>query len=462
MTPFDLIVIGSGSAGLSAVEAAKEAGAKTVAIVESAKRLGGECPNWGCVPTKAILRSMEVLLAARRGAIFGLRIPSINIDFPLMMRRKEQIVDQLTGHKRIEKIITQLGATLIRGEACFVNKNEIEVAGHRYSAKRFVIATGSETFVPPIPGLKEAGFSTSEDTVKLKKIPASCVIVGGGPIGVEVAQMLAPLGTKVVIVEFMDHLLPREDEEIAAVVKDSFIKQKIHILTGTKTMAVKKAGKEFIVSVAPAQGGKEKHLKTNLIIIATGKRPLVSHLGLEKVGVKLNERGMPILNPYLQTTNPAVYVAGDASGQMLFTHVAHMQGEVAGTNAITGNKKISDLSVIPRGTFCIPEVGSVGLTEAEARQKGYAVGIGKVSYASFGKALVSREMEGLVKIVVDKKTKAVLGGHIVGDDAAEIIHEIALAMYAKIPYTSIAEMIHAYPTYAEAIGAAAYSAGQDI
>lgn len=457
MMSLDLIVIGSGSAGLSAAEAAREAGAKTIAIVESAKRLGGECPNWGCVPTKALLRSIEVLMLAKRAPEFGLKIQKISFDLLRMMRRKQQIVDQLTGHKRLDHFLKKLNITLIRGEARFLNGKEIAVDGKRYTAPHFIIATGSETTIPPIPGLKGAGYATSEDVVSLKKIPASCAIIGGGPIGVEVAQTLAPLGTEVTIVESMDHLLPREDAEIAEVITQAFKKQHIKLFTSTQATNVRRQDKKIIVSLTSASGRKTMTIKTDLLVLATGKRPRISHLDLEKAGVKLKERGIPILSPYLQTTNPAIYVAGDASGQMLLTHVAHMQGEIAATNAIKGNVCVSDLSVIPRGTFCIPEVGSVGLTEKEAREKGYEVGIGKVPYASFGKALVSREMEGLVKLVADRKTQQILGGHIVGDDAAEIIHEIALAMYAKIPYTKVAEMVHAYPTYAEAVGAAAWS-----
>ncbi len=451
---FDVIVIGSGSAGTAAVEEAFEAGAKRVAVIEARERLGGECPNRACVPTKALLRSVEVLTLARRAKEFALNASKPTFVFSALMRRKQSIVDQLTGGGRIESLLKTLGATLIRGHARFVGERELEIAGKRYAAAKIIIATGSETFVPPVPGLKETGFITSDDAASMKKLPKSLVIIGGGPIGVEWSQILVPLGVKTTMVEFMPKLLPREDAEIAAIVEASFRKQKIKFMTATKVVSVAKSGRGVRVTVECAS--LKLALSAEAVMVAAGKRPAVGGLDLGKAGITIDKRGAPVLNEYLQTSNPAVYVAGDAAGQMLFTHVAHYHGEVAATNAVKGNIKKSDTSVVPRGTFCSPEVGSVGMTEKEARDRGHDVGVGKVPYAYFGKALVAGEMEGLVKIVADKSTKKVLGGHVVGQAAAEIVHEIALAMYADIPYTKIAEMIHAYPTYAEAVGAAAY------
>lgn len=459
--PFDLIVIGSGPAGTAAVESAHELGAKRIAIVESAQRLGGECPNTGCVPTKALLRSIEVLLLARRAKEFGIVIPSVKPDYKAMMKRKDDIVDMATWGGRMERIYEKLGALLIRGPAVFTNKNTIEVRGMKYESKAFIVATGAENYIPPIEGLGDAGFYTFEDLVDLPQVPASMVIVGGGPIACEWAQILGPLGCKIIIVEFLDHILPREEEEMAEVLRQSFMRQGIETLTAHETTKVAKKGGFYEVTVKPRNGGKAMRLKCHALMIATGQRPSVSGLGLEHAGVAMDEKGRPKLNEYLQTSNKGLYFAGDVTATMMFTHTAHEQGNISAYNAVRGNKKKMDLRVVPRVTFVFPEVGSVGMTEKEAREKGYDVAIGRTSFSSISKPFLTGERDGVVKIVIDKKTRKILGGHIVGHAAAEMIHEIALAMYANLSYTKLATMIHAYPTLSEAIGVAAYEVDKD-
>jgi len=458
MRSYDLIIVGSGSAGLSAAETAREAGVKSIALIEAAKRLGGECPNWGCVPTKALLRSTEVISLAHRAGEFGLRIPRVSFRLREIMERRGRIVDALTGDGRIEGVLKKLGVDLLRGKAKFISPDTLAIGKERVSAKRFIIATGSEAVIPPIPGLKESGFLTSNDIVTLKKLPKSIIIIGGGPIGVESAQILSELGVNVTIVEFAPHILPREDDEIASIVTAAFTKRGVKIFTTAQAIDVgsDEDGRHITIEVGSEK--KRETLVADAVLVAVGKRPVIADLQLEKVGIELDERGRPKLNEFLQSTsNASVYFAGDAAGQMLFTHVAHEQGTIAATNIGKGNGIQSDLRVVPRGTFCTPEVGSVGITEVEARKSGAKIGIGTAPYAMLGKALVTGESDGLVKIIVDMESGHVLGGHVVGQAAAEIIHEIALAMFANIPYTTIAKMIHAYPTFAEGVGAAAYS-----
>lgn len=259
------------------------------------------------------------------------------------------------------------------------------------------------------------------------------------------------------IVEFAPHILPREDDEIASIVTRAFEKRGMKIYTITQAVHVEKDENGRRVTIEVGTEKKQEVLIADTVLVAVGKLPIVATLKLEKAAIELDERGKPKLNDFLQTTNPAVYFAGDAAGQMLFTHVAHEQGTIAAKNAIKGNVLSSDLRVVPRGTFCSPEVGSVGMTEAEARKTGKRIGIGTAPYSILGKALVSGETEGLVKMIADMDSGLILGGHIVGTVAAEIVHEIALAMFANVPYTTIANMIHAYPTFAEGVGAAAYN-----
>ncbi len=452
---FDIIIIGSGPAGTSAAEAARESGAASIAVVESAQRLGGECPNWGCMPTKSLLSSVENLIAAERGKEFGVRIPKVGVDFGSMMRREHNIVDSITGGGRVEKYLDSLGVELIRGSARFTGRDEIEVRGRRYAAKRFVVATGSTVFVPPVEGLKEAGYLTVVDALKFTKTPKSMVIIGGGPVGVEFAQIMAPVGVDVTVVEYSDHILPHEDDEIAAVVADSFKKQGIKLLVSTSVVSVKKSGGLREVRVKPVKGKRVRKILAQEVMVTTGKRPALADLDLEKAGVQIDPRGRLVLNDFLQTTNPAIYAAGDAAGRMMYTAVAHREGFAAAKNALLGHKLKVDLGILPRGTFCHPEVGSVGMTEKEARAAGRDVAVGRSPYKALSRPLAVGDMAGLVKIVADRQTGEILGGHIVGEAAAELIHEIALAMYAGLTYGDLANMIHAFPTFAEGIAAAA-------
>ena len=460
---FDVIVIGSGPAGLAAAEAAKDAGAKHVAIIEAAEHLGGECPNWGCVPTKALLRSSDVLREVRGASAYGVNVEGITPDFSAMMRRKNKIVNALTNNPRMEGILKKLDVELIRGSAEFVSKDTVKVGRKTFTSRAFVIATGSKTFIPPIEGITDVPYVTSDDLVGLKSLPKSMAIVGGGPIGAEFADFYAALGVKITIIEFMPQILSREEPEVAQVVEKAFTSRGIDIQTNRKVMAVAKKGDLLEIKTSAAESEKSvKMVTAEMLVIATGKRPAIESLGAEKAGIRLDKKGVPMLDAYLRTSNRRIYFAGDVAGQMMFTHVAHMQGEAAGRNAVKPRSKKSDLRVIPRGTFCTPEVGSVGMTEQEAKDGGRRVAVGTGSYAGLGKSLTTGKTDGLVKIVVDAKTKRVLGGHVVGQSAAEIVHEIALAMYANIPATAIADMVHTYPTYSEAVGIAAYNAIENI
>jgi len=461
---FDVVIIGSGPAGLAAAEAARETGAQRIAMIESAKRLGGECPNWGCVPTKALLRSAEAIRNVREAKQFGIRASYPAFDFAELMKRKNAIVDSLTKAPRIENILKKMEVSFIRGSATFRDAGSIQVGKKVIRSRAFIIATGSKTFIPPIDGIHDVPFYTSDDLVTLTELPNTMCIVGGGPIGVEFADLFTTLGVKVSIVEFAQHILAREDSDVSEVVLNSFKTRGIKIFTSTKTTAVRHDGRTFSILIAPAdsEAGRIKKIFADAFVVATGKRPAVETLALDKAKIQVDKRGSPVLDPYLRTSNRRVYMAGDASGQMMFTHVAHMQGEVAGTNAVLHKTKRSDLRVVPRGVFCTPEVGSVGLTEFECAQSRHPFVVGMGYYSSVGKSLVSGSKDGFVKILVEPKTRQILGGHIVGHSASEMIHEIALAMQARIPVSTLADMIHAYPTFAEAVGVAAYDAVQKM
>lgn len=456
MPDFDLLIIGSGPAGTAALEEAASLGVGRVAVIEGAPRLGGECPNWGCAPTKSLLRSVEVLRLSRRAGDFGLQ-GSLTPDFSAITARRQGIVDALTGGDRLEVAIKSLGAEIIRGYARFVAADAVEVAGRRLTFGKAVVAVGSTPVIPPLPGLTEAGYLTSDDLLAMTTRPKSLAVIGGGPIGVEFAQVLAPLSTAVTIVEFMPRVLAREDEETAALVQDSLVRQGVTVQAATKVVGVRREGDETVLETQPASGGSSSFVRAEKVLVATGKRPAVARLDVAAAGIALDKRGAPVVNEWLQTSNPNVFVAGDAAGQMLFTHVAHEQGTVCAKNALRGCTVRNDLSVVPRATFCEPPIASVGLTEAEARALGLEVAVGRAPYQILSKALTSGETEGLVKLVADRRTGLLVGGHIVGAAAPELVHLAALAMKAKIPYRQLAEMIYASFTFAEAMGVAAYN-----
>jgi len=453
---FDLLIIGTGPAGLAALETAAEIGGARVAIIEAAPRIGGECPNWGCAPTKTLLRSAEVLGLARRAEEFGLH-GTITPDFAAVMARKQGVVDALTGGTRLEDAIRLMGAELIRGEAKFVAPDAVEVAGRRLTFAKALIATGSKAVIPPIPGLTEAGYLTSDDLVAIKQQPTSLVIIGGGPIGVEFAQVFAALGTQVTVVEYALHLLSREDAEVAAIAQASLVRQGIKVRVGVKVVSVKTGGTQRQLEIQSVVGGASELLVADQILVATGKSSTIAGLDMATAGVTLDQRGNPTLDEFLRSSNPSIYVACDAAGQMLFTHVAHEQGVTVAKNALRGDTVRNDLSVIPRATYCEPPVASVGLTEAEARAKDLDVLVGRGPFAILGKALTSGEMEGLAKLVVDRKSGLILGAHIVGPTAPELIHLPALCMKTGITAAKMAELTYCSFTYAEAVGVAASS-----
>ena len=454
---YDLIIIGAGPAGSAAAEAARAAGAEKVAVVEAAKRLGGECPNWGCIPTKSLLRSAEILRLARRAKEFGLRVPEADIDFDAAMRRKRLAVDRLTGRQRIENIFKQLDVDILRGAARFVGPDEIEIGRERHRAKSFIVASGSEQFVPPIAGLSAVGYLTSSDIMRMVRPPESVLIMGGGPIGCELADILDAMGTRVTIVEAAPHLLSREEPEMSLFVEAAFRREGIMVLTGTKVESVAQSGKSVIAETSVSGSGAIKKLKAATILVAVGKRPALAKLNLAAAGVELDERGRPKLNAFLGSTNEKIYFAGDAVGQLMYTNVAHEMGLIAAQNVIAGTGlKWDPERVVTRGTYCTPEVGSVGLTEREARERGYEVAVGTAPYGACGKSIATGE-SGLIKVIVDRKTGLILGGHIVGPAAAESVHELALAIHAKITAATAASMIYAFPTYTECVRAALMS-----
>src|SRR3989344_5054111 len=439
---YDLIVIGSGAGGSVAAHYAASLG-KKVAIFEKGA-IGGECPNFACVPTKALLQSGEVLESARNAKIFGIDIKNISFDYSEILKRKNLVVSR-TGTSHGKEAFEKSGVHVIQHKARFISPHEIEAGGKRYSGHKFIIATGTRVFIPQIKGLEIAKYITFREAIDLKKPPKSLFIIGGGAVACEFAQIFSIFGTKVTIAA-RSTLLSNEDREVSDLVTALFENRGIKVLNGVTVNEVEKKNGKKIVSYK--YGGKSESVEVEEILVAAGKTPVLD-LDLEKAEVKTNRSGI-IVNKYLQTANPNIFAAGDVVGPYLFTHSGEYQSYVAAHNAFSYRKIRVNYNTVPRCVFITPEVASVGMSEQDAIKKGIKTKKGMAAISILGRANTSGELDGFVKVITNEKG-IIIGAAIVAPRAGELIHELALAVHLKLNANVLSGMIHAYPTYSEAI-----------
>lgn len=440
---YDLIVIGSGAGGSVGAHSAVSLG-KKVAIFEKAE-IGGECPNWACVPTKALLHAADVYQSAQNAETYGSIIKNVELDFKKVKDWRDLVVSR-TGASHGKESFKEEHITLIQEEAKFISPHEVEAGGKTYSAHNFLIATGTTVFIPPIEGLKEAGYVTFKEIGSAKELPKSLFILGGSAVGCEFAQIFSRFGTKVTIADTVEKLLFREDKEVSDIVQALFENDGIKVLTGVTVEKVEKKGNMKVVHY---KKGNESHTtEVEEILISTGKRPLLD-FAPEKAGIKI-DNGRLNVNQYLQTNVSHIYAAGDIIGPFQFTPTGYYQSDIAVTNMFKRQKIKPDYTVVPRAVYISPEVSSVGITEAQAKEKGIKVKVGIAPIGIVGRANTSNEFNGFVKIITDKND-VIIGAAIVSPAAGEMIHELALAMKLKAKAQTIAEMVHAYPTFSETI-----------
>lgn len=442
---YDLIVIGSGSGGSVGAHYARSLGKKVLIFEKGA--IGGECPNFACVPTKALLHAAHVYETAKNARMYGVNATHTTFNYHAVKKWKDLVVSRTgahEGHQSFEKD----GIEVIEHKATFVSPHEVEAGGKRYSARKFLIGSGSEVFIPPIEGLKEAGYITYKDAVEMEEAPSSILIFGGGAVGCEFAQIFSTFGSKVTLVNRSDQLLGKEDKEVRELVKALFENKGITVLTGTTVPKIEKHGHKKIVHFQ--QGDKQSFGEFDEVLIATGKVPLLDFTP-EKARIK-TDKGRISVNKHLQTTNPNVFAAGDVVGPYLFTHTGYYQSHIAAHNAFAKKSKWlkPDYTVVPRCVFVYPEVALVGITEEEAIEKKMKYKKGIVAMSAFGRSNTANDFDGFVKVVTDK-SGVIIGGSIVAPRAGEMIHEIALAIKLEAEAKDLADMIHAYPTYSEAV-----------
>lgn len=442
---FDLIVIGSGAGGGTGASYAASLG-KKVAVVEK-NLIGGECPNYGCIPTKGLLQAAEVYQTAKEGKQFGILSESLTFDYRRIRHWKDTVVSR-TGSAQGESIFTDDGIKVLHGTATFISPHEITVGGKAYSAKHFLIATGTTNFVPPIPGLEDTGFISFKEAIDYTNPPKSLFVIGGGPIGCEFAQIFSTFGTKVYIADITPRLIAREDADVGDLIGAIFDYRGINVLTETAVKKVeKRAGKKAVIF---EHKGKDYSVSVDEILVATGKKP-VTDIALENAGVKYHRPGIKT-NSYMQTSAKNIYAAGDVVGPYQFTHTGEYQSWLAVHNMFSRkrNRKRADYSAVPRCVFVAPEVASVGHSEESAKEAGIKIKVGAVPISIIGRANTSNQLDGFVKVISDRKG-VIIGGAIVSPRAGEMIHELTLAVKMKITAKEVSETIHAFPTYSEAV-----------
>lgn len=450
-SPKRIVILGAGPGGYVAAIRAAQRGSRVTVIENQA--LGGVCLNWGCIPSKALLSVVELGEKLRKAEDLGLRLSTPPTYMPAqMVARKDRIVNGLVNG--IAALFRSWGVRHVHGTGRLVNDQTVRVSladGDETSvqADDVMIATGSSPRDLPMFPVDGRTIMTSKEALEIRRIPERLLIIGGGVEGCELASLYAALGSGVIIVEMMPRLLPREDEEISVFLERELNKRGVQSLLGASVTHVNKTNVNVTVDLDTGAS-----LTCDAIVVSVGRRCNTRAIGLEEVGVQLGSQGEIVVNEFLETNVPGVYAVGDVVGKAMLAHVASAQGKVAVEN-IVGKKKAVNYDVVPAGIFTLPEIGRVGLTERQVRDQGISPKIGRFRYAGLGKAHAVGDPVGLVKILADPATDRVLGAHVIGTHAADLVHEAAVAMQVQATATHVAEMIHAHPTHAEALMEAA-------
>ncbi len=454
----DVIVIGAGPAGYVAAIRAAQLGQKT-AIVDK-QWLGGVCLNVGCIPSKALLKNAEIAHTLReQGKEFGFSFDNLNLNFGAAVKRSRQVSNRLV--KGVEFLMKKNGIAVHMGTAKLTARDTVAVTDKdgqvtSLQARNIIIATGASAAVPAAWKVDGEKVVTYHEAILQEKLPKSAVIIGAGAIGMEFATVWNAYGVEVTIVEMLPHVLPLEDEEAAAEVAKAFTKRGVKILAGHKVEAVEAT--ESGARVTVSAGGETKVLEAEQALVAIGFRPNSKGLGLEELGVKINERGFIEIDERMATNIPGIWAIGDVTGKLMLAHVGSAMGIVCAEN-IAGHETVTlDYEMMPRATYCAPQVASFGLSEAQAKERGYQVKVGRFPFQANGKALGLGDYAGWVKLVVDEKYGEILGATLVGPEVTELLPELTLARMMELTPAEIARNVHAHPTLSEVLMEAAHAA----
>ena len=444
----NLLVIGAGSAGLVSAYIAATVKAK-VMLVEKTK-MGGDCLNTGCVPSKALIRAAKSVADIKRADQFGVSIGSPSVDFASVMARVQQVIKEIEPHDSVERF-TDLGVDCIAGEARFISPWEVEVDGRTISAEKIILATGASPIVPQIPGLDAVEPLTSENLWQLPTLPKRLLIMGGGAIGCEMAQTFQRLGSQVILVEAKSQLLPREDADLAAGVSSSLVAEGVDIMTDHRVISVQSEGTAR-TAVLSGPDNSSVTVEFDRILVAVGRQANTSGFGLESLGVALNKDGTVAVDAYLRTSCPTIFACGDVAGPYQLTHAAGHQAWFAGVNALFGQfKKFAvDYRVMPQVIFTDPQLARVGLNEREAAAQGVAVEVTVYDLSDLDRAIVDGDAKGMVKVLTAPGSDRILGAAVLGPQAGELITQFVTAIKHNLGLNKILGLIHSYPTLSEA------------
>jgi dihydrolipoamide dehydrogenase len=450
---YDLVVIGAGPGGYVAAIRAGQLGLKTAVIEREAR--GGVCLNWGCIPSKALLKNAEVLSYIHRAEEFGLRFDNFHADYAVAVERSRKVVARnvrgVAYLLRKNKVDHIQGTAVLRGDGVV----EVTPAGEKVIAKNIILATGSRSrSIPPLPVDGER-IITSRESIVLSQLPSSMVIVGGGAVGVEFAYLYRMYGVEVTMVELLPRLVPTEDEEISPLLERSFAHQGINIMTGSTVTRFESGSDGLIVKVE--KDGAEQAVACEKVLVAVGVQANIEDLGLESLGIETEHNCIKI-DDKMGTSVPGVFAIGDVTGKLALAHAASAQGVVAVEHLAGMETQALDYTMMPRATYCQPQIASFGLTESQAREQGYGVRVGKFNVRANGKALAMGEGEGIVKLVIDERYGELLGGHMIGPEVTELLGELTMTRLLEGTTLELGWAVHPHPSLSEMLKEAALDA----
>jgi mercuric reductase len=456
-TDYDLLIIGGGSAAFAAAIRARDQGAR-VAMVEHGT-IGGTCVNVGCVPSKALLRAGETFWQAGHHGFAGIETTAGRVDLRALVAQKDELVETMRKEKYVD-LVDAYGWELIPGHAAFTGPDQVSVNGKTVTASAYLVATGASPAVPPIEGLEEAGYLTSTTALDLKEVPRSMAVIGANAIGLELGQFFLHLGTEVVFFDVLDRIAPFEEPEVSEALAGILRDQGAGIHAPAKVLRVTGDGRRRVVQAEV--NGDLREFPVDEVLVATGRRPNTSGMGLERAGVELDGRGAIVVDEHLRTTNPRVFAAGDCTSAPQFVYVSAYQGSLAVDNALNGTSRRVDLRALPRVTFTSPQVASAGMTEAQAREELRHVKASVLPLDAVPRAILNRDTRGLIKIVADAGSDQIVGASVLAEGAGDVIQAAVYAIKVGLTVREVAETFHPYLTMAEGLKLAAQTFTRDV
>jgi len=454
---FDFAIIGSGSAAFAAAIKATELG-KSVVMIEKGT-LGGTCVNFGCVPSKTLIRAAETKYKTEHSHFKGISTGQVEVNFERLIEEKEQLVESLQDGKYQSVLNQNKNIKLVNGDAKFTDQHHLEVNGQIISADKILISTGSESVIPPISGIENVPYLTSKTAFELKELPKTLAIVGGGYIALEIAQMFSRLGSKVTIIQ-RSEILFQEDNDISAWMTDYLRTEGVEILNHTSIKEINKSGDNVLVNLLKNEESFSKSFSE--ILLATGRKPNTKSLSLELAGIETSTDGSIIINEFGQTNIENIYAAGDVLATPALVYVAAYEGNLAAENAFTGNSRKSNYEVIPWVIFSDPQIAGIGLNESQAKAKGIEYDISLLELSNVPRAIAARDTRGFIKLLRQTGADRLIGARIIAPEGAELLMELSLMIRYQLPISEIAKELHPYLTLSEAVKLAAQTFDKDV